>query len=122
MEVEFGLSMLADPQTCRCLVTHYDRNANWTDLARFGATVIPMFQGKSVFPDGAERAEGKMVRHMLDVLRRKEFNPAKDYIVLAGDILIQAVAVAVVSKHLGSFTALRFDKREGRYWPFRVQL
>lgn len=122
MEVEFGESILADPATCRCFVTHYDRMADWRDLVRFGASVVPMFAGKTVFPDQAERSEATLPAAVLDVLIRRKFDPTKDYLILAGDIVIQAVCVAMVASRFGSFTALRFDKREQRYWPYRVDI
>lgn len=121
MEVEFKTAALAAPAYCRVFVTHFDRNADWSDLDRFALETVPLYRGKTIFPDTAELAEETLSDLVQGTLRRKQFNSTRDYVCLAGDILIQAVAVSVISSHFGDFTALRFDKREGRYWPFKVR-
>lgn len=51
-----------------------------------------------------------------------DFDPDEDSVLLLGDPVACAQAVHVLAYvfGLGSFTALKWDRREGRYQPYRI--
>ena len=120
MEVIIESSLLADPKDCRAFVAHHHKDNNWDELAQYAHEIIPMFNGKSIFPDTAANAERTHPARAINVISRYQFDSSRDYLVLAGDLLIQSVCVAEIARRVGGFTALRFDKRNGKYWPFRI--
>ena len=52
----------------------------------------------------------------------KEFNPETDFVLLLGDPVACAQAVHVLTHDLNGrrFNALKWDRREGKYKPYRI--
>jgi len=79
--------------------------------------------GEPVYLFGPHRGKTSMFQarefgiQVCDALEAENFNLATDYLVLAGNTVAIAVAVAAIVDQFGPFKALAFDSQQRRYVP-----
>ena len=116
---------LGPPDRCRVFQAHAAPGLDFSLLKEYGTTVIPLYEGFKGFihPDDPDwRGRNGQPEATLRLLKASSFEPHFDYIALGGDILRCVTLGALIARVWGRFVALRFDNREGRYYPFFIDL
>lgn len=116
---------LGPPERCRVIQCHAAPGLDFRPLQEWGTTLIPLYSGVHSFihPDDSDwrRSSGQMDQ-ALSLLKIAKFHPRLDYVALGGDILRNVTLCALIAKVWGSFCALRYDNKEGRYYSFMIDL
>jgi len=121
MELSFAAPTLqgGDPSKCRVILPCRAKKYDAADLRRFGHKIVMATNRHAVYPD--DPAPASIVEDCHQELQVIGFDPARDYIALAGDGLLNAILCMVLGRYYQNVVFLRFDGQAGSYWPLMVQ-